>query len=214
MDLSQRDAATALNVSESVLARMVSDEGLPAFVINGRYRFNRTDLLEWATRHGLPTAALFQPGLESGPLHVLLAGHIHHEVPGTDMKSVMTSVAERMPLPAGNDMALMARVLADRELSGSTSVGDGIAIPHVRSPLILPLERAVMTLCFLATPVPVQAADDLPIRVVWALASPTVRVHLDLLARIGSALQDQRLRELLVTRGTAAAIVNRLAELA
>ena len=112
MDLNLRDAAKLLKVSESTLSRWV-DEGLPAFMINGRYRFNRIDLLEWANHRRISAVALYHLHEDSVPsLDSLLEGNIHHDVPGSDKKAVMAAVAERLPLANPRDKALAAELPA------------------------------------------------------------------------------------------------------
>lgn len=212
MDLNIRDAAKILNLSESTLSRWIHEEGLPAFLINGRYRFNRVDLLEWASRHHIPAAALYQAPEGRGvpPLASLLDGNVHYDVPGGDRNAVMAAVADRLPFLSPRDKALAAMALADREAKGSTVVDDGIAIPHVRSPLIFGVERPLVTLCFLKDAVPFEAAGRAPVSVVFALVSPTVRAHLILLAQVSSALHDAEFRRLLGRRAAAAEILAHL----
>lgn len=215
MDLSLREAAKILSVSESTLSRWVEDEGLTAYMINGRYRFNRVDLLEWAGRRKLPAAALFASGDDGAPdLAALLEGRIHHGVPAADMRSALAAVAERLPLADARDKALAAQVLTEREAHGSTAIGDGIALPHARTPLVFAVDRPLLTLCFLERPVPFGAADGTPVHAVFALVTPTIRVHLALLAKIAAALHDPALRALLRDRAAAAPILARLKELA
>ena len=199
MDLSLRDAAKILNISESKLSRWINDEGLPAFMINGRYRFNRIDLLEWANHRKIPAAALYHSPEGRGTpyqLDSLLEGNIHYDVPGNDKKTVMAAVADRLPLASPRDKALAAQALWDREAKGSTVI-DGIAIPHARSPLIFGIDRPIVNLCFLKAAVSFKAADVAPVRVVWTLVSPTVRAHLAILAKVAGALHDTEFRRLL-----------------
>ena len=47
-----RDSARLLNVSEKTIYRWVKQGKLPAYRINEQYRFNRAELLEWATSSG------------------------------------------------------------------------------------------------------------------------------------------------------------------
>jgi nitrogen PTS system EIIA component len=49
LQLTVRDAARFLNVSESTVTRWIKRRGLPAQHVAGQYRFNRALLLEWAT---------------------------------------------------------------------------------------------------------------------------------------------------------------------
>lgn len=213
MDLSLRDAARLLNVPESRLSRWISDEGLPAFMINGRYRLNRIDLLEWANHRRIPAASLYHlPEGGLPPLDSLLEGNIHHNVPGGDKKAVMAAVAERLPLSSPRDKAMAAQALTEREAKGSTVI-DGIAIPHARSPLVFGVDRALLTLCFLQEAVPFGASDQAPVHIVWALVSPTIRAHLALLAKVSSALHDAEFRQLLDRHASAPEILARLRRL-
>ena len=73
-------------------------------------------------------------------------------------------------------------------------MGDGIAIPHVRSPLVLGVECASITLCFLQRPVEFGALDARPVGILFSMISPTVRFHLQLLSRLAFALHDSEFR--------------------
>jgi PTS system nitrogen regulatory IIA component len=89
------------------------------------------------------------------------------------------------------DPDFLLQVLLAREALGTTAVGDGIAIPHVRNPILLQtMQPAAITLCFLATPVDFGALDGGPVRILFLLTSPTVKVHLHLLSRLAYALHD------------------------
>ena len=47
-----RDAARVLGVSEKTIYRWIDERELPVHRVHGQYRFNRAELLEWATRNG------------------------------------------------------------------------------------------------------------------------------------------------------------------
>ena len=214
MDLNLRDAAKILNVTESKLSRWINEEGLPAFMINGRYRLNRVDLLEWANHRKIPAAELYRGAEERGApyrLEALLEGNVHYGVPGGDKKAVLAAAAELLPLNP-RDKALAAQALWDREVKGSTLI-DSIAIPHARSPIIFGVDRPLVTLCFLKEAVPFGDADSTPVRVVWTVVSPTIRAHLALLARIAAALHDAELRRLLDEAAPETEILARLRQL-
>lgn len=49
MGLNVRDSAKLLRVSEKTIYRWVQQGKLPAYPVNEQYRFNRAELLEWAT---------------------------------------------------------------------------------------------------------------------------------------------------------------------
>jgi PTS system nitrogen regulatory IIA component len=215
MQLRVRDAARIFGVSEPTILRWVKRDGLPAFSINGHYRFNRVDLLEWSNsrrRPMIPDAAAEAD--RSGKFALLRqalgAGGIHHGVAGSDVASTLAAAAERLPLSPA-DRALAAQVLAEREKLGATALGEGIAIPHPRSPLIFPVEAPVTALCFLDRPADFGAADGKPVSALFLLLAPTVRTHLELLAELAAALQDPRFKDAVARHASAEEILALLA---
>ena len=118
----------------------------------------------------------------------LFAGGVHYRISGTDKASVLHATVEMMKLPEEVDREFLCRVLVAREALGSTGIGEGIAIPHVRNPIVLHLSRPMVTLCFLEHPVDFGALDGQPVTTLFTLISPTVRAHLYLLSRLGFAL--------------------------
>lgn len=214
MDLSLREAAQLFGVSESAVTRWVKDEGLSAFLINDRYRFHRVDLIDWARRRKLPLGpeAAESDGIASAAAclaQALEAGGIHHGVPGSDAGSALAAAAQRLPLSV-SERALAAQVLMERERHGSTAVGDGIAVPHARSPLVFRVERPSASLCFLETPLDFGAADGKPVRALFVLLTPTVRLHLALLSQVAAALHDPGFRELVIRQAPAEQLLARL----
>src|SRR5262249_15066088 len=105
------------------------------------------------------------------------------------------------------DRELLLELLQARESHGSTAIGDGIAIPHPRSPIVAPIAAASIMLCYLKQPVSFGAADGKPVQVVFTLLAPNVRMHLQLLARLACTLRDEQFRSVVLGRGTAESIL-------
>ena len=81
--------------------------------------------------------------------------------------------------------------LLNRECCGTTAIGNGIAIPHVRMPIVLHVDEAIVSLSFLARPIDFHAADGKPVTVLFTLVTPTVHGHLHLLAALAYLLRDE-----------------------
>jgi PTS system nitrogen regulatory IIA component len=96
---------------------------------------------------------------------------------------------------------------------GSTGIGDGIAIPHARNPILLHVDQPLVALCLLRHPVEFDAVDDLPVHALFVVISPSVPVHLKILARLGLVLRDAELRRMLKTRASTDDIRRRVQEL-
>ncbi len=214
MRLTVRDAATLLHVGEREILAGIRDGSLPAHRSRERYLLNGVELLEWAGTRGIAVSAEMLESLDvSGSLTLagaLRAGGIHHGVPGRDREAVLRRAVERLPLPGDADREYLLQALLAREAMGSTAVGHGIAIPHVRRPLVLDVPRAVVSLCLLAQPVEYGAPDGEPVRAFFLIVSPTVRAHLHLLARLAHALRDPDLHGLIDGAAPAAAILDRI----
>jgi PTS system nitrogen regulatory IIA component len=196
-----------LNVSEATVTRWVKRRGLPAQRLAGQYRFNRTELLEWTTANQIKVSLEMFENLESenepppNLSEALKAGGIHYRIPGADKVQVLQAMVQVLPLPAGMDRELLVRLFLAREAAASTGVGDGIAIPHVRNPIVLQVPQPMVTLCYLEKPVDFGALDGKPVHVLFSLICPTMRSHLQTLARLSYALHDAGFKRVVAGQG-------------
>ncbi len=208
MELNVKEASKLMGVSEKTIYRWVRRNKLPAFKINDQYRFNRVEMLEWATAQRINVAAdMFcnaseEQAVVSGLEESLRAGGIHYRVCGQDKAAALQSIVEIMPLPQEVDKAFLLRVLIARESLGSTSIGDGIAIPHVRNPIVLHVPRPIVALCFMERPIEFGALDGRPVHTLFAIVSPTVKAHLNLLARLAFALRQPAFNNHILQQGS------------
>ena len=204
MKITVREAAQMLGVSEKTVYRWIRRKKLPVHRIHDQYRFNRAELLEWATAERVPVSVEIFQEPEGEPLprlsEAIEAGGIHYRVSGTTRDEALRNVVSLMRLPEEVDREYLYQMLLARETLGPTGVGDGIAIPHVRNPVVLHVRPAV-TLCFLEQPVDFGSLDGIPARALFLLVSPTTRAHLHLLSRLGAALHDPDLKRLVREQG-------------
>jgi nitrogen PTS system EIIA component len=217
MQLTVRDAARILAVSEKTVYRWIKQGRLPGYRINDQFRFNRAELLEWATAQRINVSpeifAESDGSAQAAPSlsEALRAGGIHYRVGGTDKASVLGSIVDLLQLPEEVDRAFLLKVLLARESLGSTGIGEGIAIPHVRNPIVLHIPRAMVTLCFLENPIDFAALDGRPVEVLFTLISPTVRSHLGLLSRLAFILREPSFKEALARRASRQELLDALA---
>src|SRR5260221_2780687 len=139
MQLTVREVAKILNVSEKTVYRWIQQGSLPAQRVNDQYRLNRAELLEFATARRIEVSPELFRDAESGEgplpgfLEALTAGGSYYRVVAQDKESALRAAVEAMALPVESDRALLVQVLLAREDLASTGVGDGVAIPHARS---------------------------------------------------------------------------------
>lgn len=217
MHLTIREVAKIFDVSERVIYGWIRDKGLSAHRIYGRYQFNRTELLEWATTHKVSFSSEILDRFSSDHATTLSAalesGGISYRVEGAHKEEVLKSVVALLKLPASVDRAFLLSVLLAREAMGSTGVGEGIAIPHPRNPIVLQVTQPLVTLCFLAQAIDFGALDGKSVHILFTLISPSVEVHLQLLSRIAFALRNPQFKALLLRQESPEKILGCLKQL-
>lgn len=204
MKLSVKDVACLLDVSENTIHRWIRNSEIPFHKINEDYRFNQSEILAWATERRMKVLLHRLPDNNGshGALPTLgeavARGGIIYRLGGENPASVLREIVSRLLLPAEFDRDFLQQVLLARESLGSTAIGNGIAIPHVRNPVILHVTQPSVTLCFLENPIDFKALDGKPVNTLFTLISTTTRCHLHLLSRIGFVLHNPHLRQALV----------------
>ncbi len=202
MFLKIADVVSALGYDEKTVLKWIKKQGLPAHLVNGRYQINQVDLLEWATNNGIKVPPdMFAVPLSEDKLpslvEALSRGGIHFDVPGDDLASALRSVVDRLPPAPNMDPDFLFQTLLAREALGSTAIGNGIAIPHVRNPILSQSQDPAVSLCFLKKPIDFNALDNKPVHILFTLITPNVKIHLHMLARLSFILREQRFMDLL-----------------
>jgi nitrogen PTS system EIIA component len=217
MQLTTRDAARLLGVSDAQLEKWVRSGELNATRVNDQYRLNRIDLLEFATARNLDISGELLAELETDAPELpsladaVRAGGVHRGIAGADKATILRAVVDRLPLGRPSDRELLFRVLLAREALGSTGYGDGIAIPHARNPIVLRVQAPEVAVCYLDQPVEFGAIDGKPVHTLITLVSPSTRAHLHLIALVAAALHDQAVLARLGERAGADTLVPEIA---
>jgi PTS system nitrogen regulatory IIA component len=212
MHLTVADVAALLRTPPKQIYRWIDEGELTCNWFHDQPRFNRTELLEWATARHLPVAVeqFIEDEGDDASFPTLMAslgaGGVHHHIGGTDRMSVLRAVIDVVPLPEVERETLV-QVLLAREATGSTGIGDGIAIPHVRHPIVLGGGSASISLCFLERPVDFCAIDGIPVHTLFLMISTTVRGHLHTLAKLSTALRDPGFKDAVLRRASAEEIL-------
>lgn len=204
MQLTVRNVSKFLDVTEDAVYRMIDSGEIPAIKVNDQFRFNKTELLEWAmTRRLRVSPEMLETDDDDGSsttpglTDALRRGGVFHGLDGSDKASALRSLVNVMQLPGDVDRELLFRMYLARETMASTGIGDGIAIPHVRNPVVLRLTAPQITLGFMKTPVDFGALDGKPVFAMFSLVTPTIRSHLLLLSQLAFVLRSNALIDLL-----------------
>lgn len=208
-------AANLLQVSERTLARWADRLDLPHDRVGNETFFSREALLGWADQHSLRLSADVSSDEDRDEALPTLAsaierGGIHRGIDGDSIDAALEAAAMAMQLPDEIDRTVFHQVLLAREDLDSTGIGGGVAVPHVRAPLVMHVELAHVALAFLDRPIDWHAIDGKPVDTLFLLVCPGIRSHLHLLRRIAWSLRDETLRDMLIARAESGAILEQL----
>jgi PTS system nitrogen regulatory IIA component len=123
MQLTVRDAGKFFKVSEPTVTRWIKQRDLPTRHVGGQYRFNRIELLEWATANRIVVSAEAFDDLRADDepvpslVEALEAGGIFHGVKNSDKEHALRALVDTLSLPEGVDRELLLRLFLAREAS-------------------------------------------------------------------------------------------------
>ncbi|MGB1333592.1 MAG: PTS sugar transporter subunit IIA [Porticoccaceae bacterium] len=117
--------------------------------------------------------------------------------PGRSKKRILENIAQLVTSQLDGSDELCDQLLDNfvaREKLGSTGLGNGVAIPHCRTPGV---KKIYGFLAKLTTAVDFDAIDDEPVDLIFALVVPQEKndEHLSTLARIAAIMQDDESRQ-------------------
>jgi len=130
----------------------------------------------------------------------LIEGNILLNMKAKDTVSAIKELAELINM-SNIDKNKLVDDLIEREKLGSTGIGRGIAIPHVRTDA---LNRLVIAFGRTKKGIDFNALDNKPVHLFFLIASPedVQDEYLNTLARISRLLKDEKLREQLIKAKT------------
>jgi nitrogen PTS system EIIA component len=219
MQLTIQDAAKLFSVSEKMIYTWIDTQSLPGYKIDGQYRFNRAEVINWAMTNRIDVSPDIFKEPESAGMQIInlceaiQTGGIYYGVKAQDKNSALRFIVELMRLPAEVNRELLFSVLLEREKIASTGIGEGIAIPHVRNPILVQVPKPIVSLCFLEKPIDFQSIDRQPVFCLFTMLSPSIRVHLHLLSRLSFALRDEKLKEVIKTQAPCDQIIYNIARI-
>ncbi|MBI3993706.1 MAG: PTS sugar transporter subunit IIA [Candidatus Lambdaproteobacteria bacterium] len=214
-EISVRDAADLLRVSEKTIYRWLRQGVIPSIKFQGQYRFDRDELQAWATHKRIGSAP------ELGAAHeetvqlsrAVARGGIYHGIAGDTPESVYSNLAQHVPFEEEGEglRGILASALIERESLASTGIGHGIALPHPRHPRDWGLGEPVCCIFLLEHPVEFKALDGQPVHVLFVLLCATVKGHLRMLAQVSHLVNNAAMQTFLRATPGANELMDRIA---
>jgi PTS system nitrogen regulatory IIA component len=216
-DLSVKEAAELLKVSEKTIYRWIRQGVIPAFKFQGQYRFDNQELESWARYKrigsGLGGSASLEDEEAVNLFRAVQQGGIHYKIEGTTPPEVYTHAVEFFPLRAGALKSLretLRTTLIERESLVSTAIGQGIALPHPRHPRDWGFDGPAVGIFFLQQPVDFKAMDGQAVFVLFILLCPTVKSHLKMLSQVSHLVHNAEMQAFLRREPTRTELMERI----
>ena len=195
MELKAKDLAEYLDVPLDTLERWIRQGRIPVNKNNDICEFNENTLKKWASAHNLKFRSRKKKSeqgqdFEQEPLAaVIKRGGILYDVKGDTPEMIFESVVGQLTTFSEDTRQELFVRLMEREKMMSTGIGNGVAIPHPRTPLD-ELEKSIIVSCFLKQPVDFNAIDARPVFCLFMILSTSIKMHLHLLSSLTFLLRQ------------------------
>ncbi len=196
MNLSVKDVAELLNVSDKTIYRMIQNETIPCFKVGGQWRFDRKEIASWIedTRAFSYQTAIENTVMDEESISIsefLQRGGIYVNMAGTAKETVVQSCLEHIKTRVCEiDINKLFSSLMDREALCTTAVGNGIALPHPSS-FGKFTSASYISLCRLEMPVPFGAVDNEDVDTLFFIFPKSERRFLRIQAKLLRLLRDE-----------------------
>jgi PTS system nitrogen regulatory IIA component len=206
MQLTFRDVEKAFEIEEKTLYQWLNARGMPAVKANDQYFFNSVEILEWALKNKirLTTGALrlCEKARQGKDIitPALLRGGVYFGLNASRREEILGKVIDLLPLPDHVQRTSLKEMLLSREQIGTTAIGNGIAIPHVKHPVVLAGMEPIVGLFFLDNTVDYSSPDGEGVHTLFVILSSSFKGHLSLLSRLAFCLQDDDVKAALKRR--------------
>ena len=211
MDLKIKDVIELLNVSETTIRRWLSDGKIPAYKLNGQYRFSKIEIENWVLSQKMnkkddeiedasssnyqkqylnlkdsETKRIIskQMGTQAFSLfRGIYKGGVIRDVEGTTKKEVIQEAVKIIAKNLNLDAEVISELLLDREELMPTSLNHGVAVPHTRDFLVQkPFD--IVTVVYPKNPIEYGALDGKKVHTLFFLFACEDKRHLHLLAKL------------------------------
>lgn len=210
MRLSIKETARVLKVSEEKIRGWIKEAKLPAHKVNEEYRVNKTDLIEWLSCHNKELKTdLFSSNQEAftSLIKPLDLGGVHTHVKGCEKHSALHFIVDKLPLSENINKDHLYEMLNSRDFLGYGEACEGIALPHVRNPIVLPIAKPMIALFYFDELIDFGSLEGKMVHSRFLILSTTVREHLLLLTQLSCLLSHVSFRSLISCRSKKAEIL-------
>jgi PTS system nitrogen regulatory IIA component len=144
---------------------------------------------------------------EPSLIELIRRGGAFKTIPGATPRELLDNLIGAVDLPPSVDRAALLNAVLEREALMSTAVGNGVALPHPRNPVITESAQQSVSIAFAERGLDWEALDGKPVQTVMLIISSSPRTHLHTLSRINYFCQQRSFLDLLKRHASPAEIL-------
>jgi PTS system nitrogen regulatory IIA component len=203
MDLTLKDVAELLNVSESTISRWLEDKMIPAYKIKDEYRFSRIEIENWMMNRDQKTKVIDLKDKEAEKIignqmgthafclfRALHKGGVLNHVKGKTKEEVLENAVRIIAQKFALDADLLSDLILEREKLMPTSLNHGVGVPHTRDYLIQK-SFDIVTVVYPEEPIEYNALDGKKVHTLFVLLACDDKRHLQLLAKLAHLTRSE-----------------------
>lgn len=141
-------------------------------------------------------------------------GGVYTEVEGSSYSEVYRNIVDRMNFSDSISKDDIYEGLCAREKVMSTAVGNGIALPHCRIPIIKDMSDQRIAIVYLKEPLAMNAPDGIPVNTMFVILAQNQSDHIQMLSALAGLLKENEFKKLLAGHAGEAEILNAVKEFA
>ncbi|MGE5399274.1 MAG: PTS sugar transporter subunit IIA [Ignavibacteriales bacterium] len=203
MDLSIKDVANLLMLDKKEIEKLVKKKLIPSQTIQDKVRFNKQAIIEWALLGNMPLnlsdSTNFSEFRFDGITSLLDEDSFYRDCQFTE-STYIEEMVRMLRLREDVDRNTITELLLSREKLMSTAIGNGIALPHPRIPIILGSEKPLISFFFPEKSLNIESVDGEPVHTIILIISQTIKQHLYLIAHLSFLLSREEFRSALKNR--------------
>lgn len=124
-------------------------------------------------------------------------GEVLENAAGRTVEEIYRFVCSSIQIPSGLTAEGLAQELVQREEILSTAVGNGIAIPHPRYPLVKNERESKIVVAYVNEPIDMNAPDVRKVYVMFIILSASSRHHIHVLTSLAELFKNKEFRDAL-----------------
>ncbi len=128
---------------------------------------------------------------------LLSYGGVYKNIEGSDYEEVFRNICNRIELPESLTPDMLYDALCAREQILTTAVGNGIAIPHARAPMIKEFTDQRIAVCYLKEPIDMASPDGKKVFVMFVILTSSTQSHMQVISRLAGLLKNDTFKSAL-----------------